>query len=66
MPLLKNFCENRNRIMIGTVINIAESAISDLSIGRIEDELPVKAGVALKRIVKPDDNGALLSVKMST
>ena len=52
--------------MIGKVITIAESAISDLSIGRIAEELPENAGVFVKRSVKPDESGCFSPERINT
>ena len=46
--------------MIGMVIMIGDSAISDRSIGKIADELPLNAGVLVKSRVKPDERGNFL------
>jgi|688.fasta_scaffold2184997_1 hypothetical protein len=52
--------------MIGTVMMIADSAISDRSIGKIADELPIKAGVLVKSKVNPDERGCFSPERMST
>ena len=52
--------------MIGKVITIAESAISDRSIGRIAEELPENAGVFVKSSVRPDESGCFSPDKINT
>ena len=66
IPRLKNFCEKRKSKIIGKVITNAESAISDLSIGKIADELPENAGVLVKRSVKPDESGCFSPERINT
>ena len=53
-------------MIIGMVIMIADSAISDRSIGKIADELPLNAGVLVKSRVKPDERGCFSPERMST
>ena len=45
---------------------MAESAISDLSIGRIAEELPENAGVLVKSNVKPDESGCFSPERINT
>jgi hypothetical protein len=52
--------------MIGITIIIADRAISDRSIGKIADELPLNAGVLVKSNVKPDERGCFSPERMST
>lgn len=52
--------------MIGRVMMIAESAISERSIGKIADEFPENAGVLVKRIVRPDASGCFSPESMNT
>jgi len=66
IPRLKNLCEKRKSKIIGKVITMAESAISDLSIGRIAEELPENAGVLVKSNVKPDESGCFSPERINT
>jgi hypothetical protein len=52
--------------MIGRVMINADRAISDRSIGKIADELPIKAGVLVKSNVNPDERGCFSPERMST
>lgn len=52
--------------MIGKVMMIAESAISERSIGKMAEEFPEKAGVLVKRIVNPDASGCFSPESMKT
>lgn len=45
---------------------MAESAISERSIGKIAEELPEKAGVLVKSSVSPDESGCFSPERINT